>query len=204
MFFQRISTATFALFCLALPALAEQDCTALRDDAARLSCYDLQSGYKQIDGSTPPGTGKWTVRIETSPMTDQTDVYLHLESETLLPARFGSGNAPADLFVRCRENTTSAFFVFNDHFMSDIQGYGQIEYRLDKNAMSKVGTDASTDNKALGLWSGGRAIPFLKSLFAHDQLIVRATPYNESALTVTFDIRGLEAASEKLRDACKW
>jgi len=64
--------------------------------------------------------------------------------------------------------------------------------------------DESTDNKALGLWSGGESIPVIKKMFGKKQLIARMTPFSESPITVEMDITGLDAAIEPLRTACGW
>jgi hypothetical protein len=61
-------------------------------------------------------------------------------------------------------------------------------------------SDESNDNEALGLWSGGAAIPFIKELFGATTLLVRATPFNESAVTAELPIAGLEEAIKPLRE----
>lgn len=199
-----IAILAFGLTLGALPAQAQQDCVSIPDDHERLACYDTANKVSQITTAPSSPDSKWQVEVKTSAMTDQTDVYMSLTSNEPVPSKFGMGSAPATLFVRCHEDTSAVFVTFNDHFMADIQGYGRVEYRLDKQKMTAVNMDTSTDNKALGLWQGGRAIPFIKTMFDHDTLILRATPFNESAITLTFDIRGLKESSEKLRSACKW
>ena len=198
-------------------------CLQFSDDAIRLACYDVAMGYKAdglgdgpaspatptTNGDEPPAptkapdTGKWQMRRDISQLTDEKYVFVTTKSNETIPGRFGSaGNAR--LSLRCMENTTAVILTMNDHFMADIQGYGRVEYRLDDRAMQRVSMTESTDNSALGLWRGGSAIPFIKSLFGHQRLVVRATPFNESALTVTFDISGVEAATAELRETCHW
>lgn len=67
-----------------------------------------------------------------------------------------------------------------------------------------VDADASTDNKALGLWSGGKAIPVVKQMLGKSTMITRMTPFSESPFTATFNISGLNRAIEPLRKACNW
>jgi type VI secretion system protein VasI len=64
--------------------------------------------------------------------------------------------------------------------------------------------EESTNNRSLGLWSGGRSIPVIKQMFGKKQMIARMRPFNENAFTVTFNISGLEEASKPLRNACGW
>jgi type VI secretion system protein VasI len=141
--------------------------------------------------------------VDISPLTDDKNVYLSLSSENELPGQFGD-SGKADLLLRCRENTTSVVIVMNDQFMASIQGYGKVEYRLDENPMKSVSMKESTDNKALGLWNGGQAIPFITTLLASEKLVLRATPFNQSAMTATFDLRGISNAIQELRETCNW
>lgn len=192
-----------AALALAAPAGAQERCKTITDDAARLACYDVENDVLEITTEDPIGIGKWDKQIRVSPMTDDRNIYLRLESENQIRGRFG-GPGNAVLWLRCMENTTAVLMDFNGHFMSDIQGYGRVEYRLDDAEMARFATTASTDNSTLGLWRGNVAIPFIKRLLAHERLILRATPYNESAVTATFDIRGIDEAVIELRETCGW
>jgi len=131
-------------------------------------------------------------------------VFLRLTSENPIAGRFGNaGNGL--LLLRCMENTTAVVFRFNDQFMASIQSYGVIEYRIDKSPIVwRLYTQESTDNMALGLWRGRAAIPFIKSLLGHETLLVRATPFNESPVTLTYDISGIDNAIAPLRKTCRW
>lgn len=161
----------------------------------------------QDDETQPPppseDRGKWLVREDKSAFDDSRTVILSLNSNEDIRGSF-SGFAPANLMLRCMENTTSVFILANDNFLADIQGYGQIDLRLDSQKARQVSMSVSTDNKALGLWNGSKAIPFIKSLIGGEKLAVRLTPFNESPVEFTLDIHGLEAALEPLREACKW
>lgn len=190
-------------------AIAQEDCVSIEDDTDRLNCFDAvfvgtapdeQQAVVETETEDP---GKWQKRVDVSVLTDDKNVFLSLASENEIAGRYNSpGNGT--LLLRCMENTTSAIFSFNENFMSDIQGYGQVEYRIDDNALAEISTNTSTDNMALGLWNGGSSIPFIKKLLAGDQLIIRATPYSESPMTLTYDVRGLEVAIGELRESCGW
>ncbi|MFD1199545.1 type VI secretion system-associated protein TagO [Brucella gallinifaecis] len=189
-----------------VPVQAEDSgnsCAKENDAAKRLLCYD---GIFRNEIKTDPiteGTGKWRSQTDVSKIADTADHYAALQSEDKLSKRFG-GTGYAQIHMRCKENKTSAYFTFADQFLSDIQNYGKITYRLDTDKAVTKGFNVSTDNTGLGLWSGGSAIPFLKSLEGHKQLVVRVTPFNQSAITVTFDIRGFDEAVKPIRSACKW
>lgn len=198
--------APFFMFLLCIyPVIsaAQEECVSIKDDSQRLACYDTANG-NLVQEIQSAAFGKWSKSTDVSPMTDEKTVFLVLESDDFIPDRFGRGAGPVTMYLRCKENTTSAFFVFNGNFMSDVQGYGRIEYRLDEQSMTSVNTDASTSNEVLGLWSGRRSIPFIKRMIGSERMVLRATPFNESAITVTFDTRGLQDALVELRDTCNW
>ena len=81
---------------------------------------------------------------------------------------------------------------------------GNITYRLDDETAKTVSANASTNNRALGLWRGNRSIPFLREMFGKNRMVVRMRPFNESPFTANFEISGLEDAITPLRSACNW
>lgn len=147
--------------------------------------------------------GNWLVTEDKSSFDDSRTVVLSLASDDPIRSQFGAPG-PANLYLRCQENTTSLFLVLNDLFLADIQGFGAVDYRVDNAAAGVVQMTSSTDNKALGLWDGGKAIPFIKELTAGKSVVFRATPYNESPVEFSFTLAGLEAASLPLQEACGW
>lgn len=183
-------------------AQSGQTCAKIVSDAARLECYDLVFKKSVVSGDTS-GTGKWRVREEISKLDDTANVSLTLTSSDKHPGKFG-GSKESTIFIACRENTTSIYVSFADHFMSDNAGGGEVTYRIDKKEAAKKSFRESSDNSVLGLWSGASAIPFIKGLVGGETLLLRAIPFSESAVTATFDIRGLENALKPLRTACKW
>ena len=188
-----------------------QVCHSLTDTSARLECYDKATGFTQVNEKKtevatevemPQTPSKWIVSTSTSDLDDTKNVILRMESDTDIRGKYGNPG-PMTIFLRCMENTTSIYFIFNDHFMSDHQ-YGRVTYRLDDKKAAKKNMKESTDNKALGLWQGGSAIPFIKRMFGHETILVQATPHSESAVKSTFFIAGLEQEIKPLREACNW
>lgn len=201
-----------AVMCLVLPgnALASEEleqCKSLQNGISRLACYDKISGYVFSAATETPaptrGKGKWRVQTEKSPLDDSTNVFVALTAEDGIKDRFGRPSTITLTFA-CRENKTSAWFTFKGLYMADIQGYGDVTYRIDSRPARTRGMTESTDNEALGLWNGGGAIPFAKDLFEGESMYVRATPFSESAVSDTFPIAGLENAIQPLREACNW
>ncbi len=197
--------------CVALassPALAEV-CSTIADNTKRLDCYDKTfppgpaADSQPVAPTAPTEPVFWYVTSDKSKMDDSQNVYVTLDAEDTIDGKYGSAIRP-QLMLRCHENTTAVTIQFGDHFMSDIDGYGTVTYRIDAEPAHKTDMDASTDNSVLGLWNGGTAIPFIKSLFGAKSLVVRAMPFNESAFEATFNVTGAEQSVAKLRAACKW
>lgn len=198
--------AFFSLIGIASAVASDdaQSCAKETDAGKRLLCYD---GLFRNEVSTVLPTadmGKWEHQSDVSKITDSADHYISLKSDDTIPNKFGFGSNPASILIRCKENKTSIYFSFGDHFLADIQGYGRITFRIDDKKSETKSFDVSTNNKSLGLWDGGSAVPFVKKLAGAKQMVVRMTPFNESALTVTFDVRGFDAAIKPVREACKW
>jgi len=197
---------TTVALTMATPSIAKnaEECGKVDDSDTRLACYDQIFRDKDEKSPRVNSTGKWKVHTGQSKIDDTITVISYLSSEDTIPKKYGNQRQSAMLYLRCLENTTSVYFEFGDHFLSDTQGYGDITYRLDADAAATMGFQESTDHSALGLWRGGSAIPFIKNMFDHQQMVVRVTPFNESAITATFDITGAKDAVKLLRTACGW
>jgi len=151
----------------------------------------------------PASKGRWIVTEDTSAFDDSRTVVLTIESNETIRGQFG-GPGPATMFLRCKENRTVLYLWLNDLFLSDIQGFGVVDYRIDDQKAATARMESSTDNKALGLWDGGKSIPFLKKFMGGHRVVFRATPFNESPVEFSFDLTGLETAISPLREACSW
>jgi type VI secretion system protein VasI len=179
-----------------------KECAAIKDDGKRLECYDLLfRSTVTVEPSDPES--RWRVKTETSKIDDSKNVFMSLEAKDPHRNRFGEAEHPT-LLIACRENVTNLWIWFAGEFMSDLQGRGRVTYRIDKQEARSRSFRESNDHVALGLWSGGAAIPFIKEMFGASWLFVRAVPFSESAVTAEFPIAGIEEAITPLREACHW
>jgi type VI secretion system protein VasI len=168
-----------------------ESCAKVANNYARQFCYeDLEKAGIKIPDPVP----EWVVEKEKSKMDDSETINLNLRS-----LEYGT-----TINIRCEEKVTTIYFTLGSAFMADIEGYGNIRYRLDQEKAQKKAFEVSTDNEALGLWSGKSSIPFLKQLIGHRRLTTQITAYNESATTSQFDLAGLADALEPLRRNCGW
>ncbi|NVJ95661.1 MAG: hypothetical protein HWD91_08745 [Marivivens sp.] len=185
-----------------LHAQDASSCVSIENAEQRLQCFD-QAFATPEEPATPELESDWSVTTDVSPLDDSKSVYLSVTSASPIMGRYGRLET-GTLYIRCFENTTSLFTVWGGHFMSDNRGGGRVDYRIDDNPAAHVSMQESSDNEALGLWNGGVSIPFIKRLFGGETIFMRASPFNESPVEMTFNISGLEQAIEPLREACRW
>lgn len=147
--------------------------------------------------------GRWRLVTEVSPIDDSGNVYLSVTADAEIADQFGRRTRPM-LTLACRENATSLWLNFGGLFMADIQGFGDVTVRADAERARRISMRASSDHEALGLWSGGQAIPFIRGLFGRETLFVRAVPFSGRQVDLTFPIAGLAEAAKPLAAACHW
>lgn len=201
----RIATATLAAILWPPTVLAAPiDCISIDVDLDRLACYDREAGRTPKAAPVSRPTGKWRIRKEVSKLTDEPTVVMVVESNEVVDCGWNRGKR-ISLVLRCMENKTVLYFDTGCHMASsDYNDYGDITYRIDDEAARTVAGNASTDNRALGLWSGGRSIPVIKQMLGKSQMVARMTPFSESPFTATFDIAGIEETIKPLQEACHW
>ena len=186
-------------------------CSKEKDDKKRLSCYDGLD--KQINKQQPTkihkkeeknkeapvepaSKGKWDVSITTSEIDDSQKVILSLSSDNTIYSSYRTERP--SLYLRCAENKTEAYIAWGVFLGSDNT---KVLLRYDKEKAKTRRWGLSTDHKATFVRGN---IPFIKKLLKHKKLLLRVTPYSDSPVTATFDLRGLNEAIKPLRKACHW
>lgn len=111
--------------------------------------------------------------------------------------RYGSPSRPS-LIIRCQEKATELYIVADDYLGMDTT---QVAARIDDSKPATSTWDISTDSK--GMFARG-AIPLIRKLVGKTSYTVRFTPYNESPVTLKFDVRGLAGHLPKVAQACGW
>ena len=145
---------------IAGPATAQDvsNCVDIDDPDTRLSCFD--DAFVETEVQQPSPLSDWSVRVDTSALDDSKTVVLTLASKDQFLSQYGQLKR-GTLIIRCMENRTSLYIVRGGHFMSDNRNSGRVDYRVDAKKASRVSMRESSDNEALGLWSGGQSIPFI-------------------------------------------
>ncbi len=140
--------------------------------------------------------GKWDTSIATSEIDDSQKVILTLAAENTIRSSYRTERPT--LYLRCAENKTEAFISWNIFLGSDST---KVLLRYDKEKAKTRRWGLSTDHKATFVRGN---IPFIKKILKHEKLLVQVTPYSDSPVTTTFDLRGLKEAIKPLRKACHW
>lgn len=189
----------------------KEACHALSLGEERLSCYDDATGYEPTaeEPNTPVTAQEvepivddgeqWRFTNEKSALDGREDVWLSVTSQNTQPNQIGQ-TSRATFWVRCMQNKTNAFVLFNT-YTSDDQ---TVRYRFDEESVKSIWMETMTGGEGIGVWSGGRAIPFIKDIFGKNELIIGYSSYSNNNLEFTFDVSGLRARIEPLAENCQW
>lgn len=210
------------LSCLVLllssgSALAEDsgtnDCHLLSTDYIRLMCYDKSTGYTKPASQVSPSADRetptistiqgqkgkqWVFSTEKSALRDKEDVFLVVGSANMEGNQIGSPER-AHLWLACKENTTNVVIGFSRYTADD----QTVAYKLDADSVQEQWMEIARGGEGIGLWSGSRAIPFIKQMLNKSTLIVGYDTYSGS-VEFTFDISGLSSKIGPLAAACGW
>lgn len=175
-------------------------CAARKGDLERLECYDALARKNKLDApvaSPAPvsGVGKWDVQDERNPIDDTRTVVLRLAADS----GTNKWNKPIALYIRCKSNQTEMYIAWNDYLGMDTS---RVVTRVGTLKAETKSWQNSTDNQAT--FYPGSPIGAIKTMMQHEAFVAQVTPYNESPVTATFDLRGLTNAITPLRETCKW
>lgn len=190
-----------------------EKCHRMSTDYIRLMCYDNETGYTDAANNSEEqaelaetaeepvaeSEGKqWRYSEEKSALDNRKDIWLSVISENTQANSIGSP-IRATLWVRCMENKTNVLIGF-DRYTTDNQS---VRYKLDDGSVQKQWMETMRGRDGIGIWSGGRAIPFTKKMFGKERLVIAYDTYT-GPVEFTFDISGLRDRIDPLADECSW
>ncbi len=126
--------------------------------------------------------GKWSVDVETDPLTDEKQIYLMLSEEG---SSYYGGKY---LSIRKMDQKIDLLINWNDYLADNTL----VKYRFDKGEVVTAYWVGSTDNTATFL--SGNIEEFIKKLIDAERFVASITPYRSGEITVVFDVRGLKNA----------
>ena len=188
-----------------------ENCHQMSTDYIRLMCYDKQTGFKDSEletekeedpaepvANTEPDGSQWRYSEERSALDNRKDVWLSITSKNTEGNTIGSP-IRATLWLRCMENKTNALIGF-DRYTTDNQN---VRFKLDEDSVQKQWMETMRGGDAIVIWSGSRAIPFIKKLFGQEPLVFASDTYT-GPVEFTFDVSGVRERIEPLAKECGW
>lgn len=163
----------------------------IEEEKARIE----KDAYNSLDINPAKGSGPWRLSIKSDPITDANIVTL------VQNAKESSKSFKNDtlMVVRCSDSSTELYVDFDD-YMTDS---ALVSHRIDKQQAKRELWGSSTDKTAL-FYPSKELNERIKVLLNGSKFVVRATPYNESPKTLTFDIRGIYSKLKKYKEECGW
>lgn len=204
---------------LFFPSVAAADeerfekCHQMSTDDIRLKCYDRETEYsKTTDDSkekeevteaeprpiTEPDGKQWRLSGERSALDSRKDVWLSVISDNTEGNSVGSP-IRATLWLRCMENKTNVLISF-DRYTTDNQN---VRYKFDDESVQKQWMETIRGGDGIGIWSGSRAIPFIKKMYGKERMVVAYNTYS-GPVEFTFNISGVRARIDTLAKECEW
>jgi Type VI secretion system VasI, EvfG, VC_A0118 len=183
------------------PAIAQPSmlklalCTQLKDDGARLKCFDeavAELGQsKAAQNEKPPAPPEWEITESRSPIDDSPQVAASLAS---LEGR-------AMLVLRCQERKTEAVISPNAYLGSN-PSLGHVPALVRINDAPAVNERWHPSSNGRGAFAPNAAA-MLKALPDDGTLFVRLTGFS-AYHDARFNLGTVSAIREKIREACKW
>lgn len=168
----------------------------VESDSERLEAYDefvdeLMEAAAATETEARTDTGDWTVERSADPMSDETQVLFLLMADEGA-ARYGR---PPALVVRQQGENLEVYIAWNEYLSDDRQ---RVTHRIDGQDPVTLRWSVSTSNNATFYPSDD--LQLVRQLLRADTFVVRTTPYNESPMTITFDVRGFSAAAGQFEE----
>lgn len=182
-----------------LKAMTDGELEALR--------WQTEACLAALTGQEPPAKeaarpqGRWRAETSKSEFTDRMNAWAWVDAREAVRIKHYGDMVRPRLYIRCHDNTTALFVDFAG-FITTREA--RVRYRIGNEQARTATWRMSTDYKMAGLWRGGQAIPFIKTLFGQDRFLIETVPHGEGPVTVEFDIGGIENAAATIRHHCGW
>jgi type VI secretion system protein VasI len=150
------------------------------------------------------GNGGWMRKDGASKLTHEPEVQVLTMSK---PYAGRYGKVQATMVVRCNEKTTAVTINWGEYLgddSSDLGNWKRMRYRIDDKPAVNIRLSLSTNNEAVGWWSGAEAIPIIRQIVKADRFVAEITPYGENVRLAEFSVVGLAPHAADIAKACGW
>jgi len=167
-------------------------CRQIKDDAARLKCYDglSSSSATAPQAESKPGTdGAWEVKEEKSPLDDS----------AVVSASLKSGDGKAYLLMRCKERKTELAVSITGLIKC---GAGiRVIYRVDQSEATDTQWNSSS---SCYLAITPSPIPFIRALSDQSKVFFRIFDHYGAPHDAVFNVGKISNVRSRLAQACEW
>lgn len=197
-------------------------CAAIQDALNRLECFDLltrgmglsapaaatpaapasmpplavpQASGTPVPQSTTSKVSGWQVVIKRD---DKGRVH-SVTLETAAAQGVGVRGDPVTLSLRCMDTETTAFIDWESYVGND-----SVPVTVNVGGAGNSRSNWRISPNGTMTYYPGKAVPFVQSLLAASRLDARVNPYGGHEISARFDLSGLAAAIQPLRQACRW
>jgi hypothetical protein len=143
----------------------------------------------------------WT--LDVSEVDYQTVVSLYQESRDAIPDEYASKEVKPQLAFRCIPGEGGELKVSVDwrRFISSFNT--EVGFKVDDKELLLLNWGVDRSNKVTAPRAGGNDPDLLLYLQNGKSLSVEVIPYSETLITVSYDISGIDAALEALKNRCE-
>lgn len=179
-----------------------QECSTVVDSLQRLTCFDKlfptsEAGEQKSDATEGESDlSKWEITEEKSPIDESPRI-----TAFIVPKSTGGGKSllgEPSIGLRCYDKKTSVIYLHNQFGINEQTG---VTYRIGSEPARTEKWGRSDNYRAVGLWSGNKAIPFIKKLKNGETLAIQTDNPRSEAV---FDLGNVEEVATKLAAACNW
>lgn len=175
-------------------------CLSIDDDSTRLDCYDGLAAMA-ADETIRNDPGGWVLEEWPSRLNPAwTDFEVWTASLNQVPGSAGIQVHPV-LTLRCEQGETRVFFNFGRTVPTSKL---RVFYRFDSGSIQPGELLAAPDGRRFGLWSSNLSVRFVKALYWNERLRLQVPIDGGEPLTAAFELSGLAAVAEPMRQACAW
>jgi hypothetical protein len=177
--------ASFALIGAAQAQGSLSLCRQIKDDAARLKCYD---GLSTASGG-PTADGAWEVTEDKSPITDA----------PIVSGTLRTSDGKSQLIMRCRERKTEVAVLIRGFINCGTEV--RVTYRIDQ--AQPVEGPWNTSSSCYFAISPS-PIPFIRSLNDQSKIYFRLIDHHGTPFDALFNVGKVSDVSSRLAQACEW
>lgn len=204
-------------------------CSSIVDPVGRLACFDKPSASisparePSTPSSSPPAQAAngpaatkdgysvpddrigWTNNESRSNLDGSKTVVALLPADSVKTTSVVITDRPkrALLVVRCEEGKTE-FYIGYSETVAGMEHSIPVSYRIGSSEVKRGRWGISQNYRGYGTWQSPTTIPLLKSMVDADELYVRGDAGPAGTSEASFKLKGMAAAIEPVRTACRW